>query len=113
MSTQLTVCQMLLLLNLLLMLLLQMCFCANLQTSSTPDPFKQDVKMVDQVKPKNQTVAAAASKASAEVAATPSASVLLSTAAESVITFISVFVVGCVITLSVYSWKKFKPDPWR
>ena len=111
MSTQLTVCQMLLLLNLLLMLLLQMCFCANLQTSSTPDPFKQDVKMVDQVKPKNQTVAAA-SKAS-EAAATPSASVLLSTAAESVITFISVFVVGCVITLSVYSWKKFKPDPWR
>jgi hypothetical protein len=34
-------------------------------------------------------------------------------AAESAITFISVFVIGCVIVFSVYSWKKFSPSHWR
>ena len=37
----------------------------------------------------------------------------LSTVAESGITFISVFLFGCVIILSVYSWKKFADSSWR
>lgn len=36
----------------------------------------------------------------------------LSMVAESGITFISVFLFGCVIILSVYSWKKFADSSW-
>ena len=36
----------------------------------------------------------------------------LSMAAESGLTFISVFVFGCVIIASVYSWKKFSESSW-
>ncbi len=82
-------------------------------TSTTPDPNKHDVKMDSGTsKPRppgtadRQTPIADSFKAAGN--ATP-----LSMAAESAITFVSVFVVGCVITLSVYSWKKFKPSNWR
>lgn len=74
---------------------------------TTPDPFKHDVKMEDS----KDTI----TKTDAKVD-TSSPSLLnapLSTAAESVITFVSVFIVGCVITLSVYTWRRFKPSPWR
>ena len=74
---------------------------------TTPDPFQKDV-IVDEPGPKivsknNQTKGILMDKIQEH----------FSTAAESVITFVSVFVVGCVITLSVYSWKKFKPGSWR
>ena len=36
----------------------------------------------------------------------------LSMAAESGLTFISVFIFGCVIIASVYSWKKFSESSW-
>ena len=36
----------------------------------------------------------------------------ISMVAESGITFISVFLFGCVIILSVYSWKKFADSSW-
>ena len=36
----------------------------------------------------------------------------LSMAAESGLTFISVFAFGCVIIASVYSWKKFSESSW-
>ncbi len=79
-------------------------------TPTTPDPNKHDVKMDLTTKPRppDDKPYAASSLTSGSGAATP-----LSMAAESAITFISVFVVGCVITLSVYSWKKFKPSEWR
>ena len=41
-----------------------------------------------------------------------SVSTHLSTVAESGITFISVFIFGCVIMISVYSWKKFSESSW-
>ena len=80
-------------------------YCSGLAVTSTPDPFHKDIKNDDIVKPKNSTTT---SKGGNEGGSTP-----LSMAMESVLTFISVFVVGCVITLSVYSWKKFKPTSWR
>ena len=80
-------------------------YCSGLAVTSTPDPFHKDIKNDDIVKPKNSTTT---SKGGNEGGSTP-----LSMAMESVLTFISVFVVGCVITLSVYSWKKFKPSSWR
>ena len=73
---------------------------------TTPDPFHKDIKNNDIIKPKNDS--AKMVPGAKKIGGTP-----LSTAMESVITFISVFVVGCVITLSVYSWKKFKPSSWR
>ena len=76
----------------------------GLQALTTPDPFQKDVKVEDVKKPQsNQTKGILMDKITEH----------FSTAAESVITFVSVFVVGCVITLSVYSWKKFKPSSWR
>ena len=75
---------------------------------TTPDPFKGDVKVEDTKKVKNTNSTKGILQAGVDnggVGATP-----LSTAAESVITFVSVFIVGCVITLSVYSWKRFKPS---
>ena len=36
-----------------------------------------------------------------------------SMAAESAITFVSVFIIGCVIVFTVYSWKKLSPAHWR
>ena len=84
--------------------------------STTPDPFKKDVKVEDtKTKTKNNN----STKGSILIPVTDNAGGMvgvatpLSTAAESVITFLSVFIVGCVITLSVYSWKRFKPSPWR
>ena len=43
---------------------------------------------------------------------TKNVSTHLSTVAESGITFISVFIFGCVILISVYSWKKFSESSW-
>ena len=78
--------------------------CIGLEALTTPDPFQKDVKVEDPKKPQsNQTKGILMDKIQEH----------FSTAAESVITFVSVFVVGCVITLSVYSWKKFKPSSWR
>ena len=80
-------------------------------TGSPPDPFEKDVKVEDhskKIKNNNSTKGSILIPDKGGVVATP-----LSTAAESVITFVSVFIVGCVITLSVYSWKRFKPSPWR
>ena len=90
--------------------LLFVCFYCflGIEAFTTPDPFKKDVKVADP------------SVGSKKVQNNQTKGILMdkiqehfSTAAESVITFVSVFVVGCVITLSVYSWKKFKPGSWR
>ena len=88
-------------------------YCSGLAVqASTPDPFHKDIKNDDIVRPKNSTKIVAGGGVGGgtkgKEGGTP-----LSTAMESVLTFISVFVVGCVITLSVYSWKKFKPTSWR
>jgi len=88
--------------------LLFLCFyCLGIEAFTTPDPFQKDVKVEDPSGSKkvqnNQTKGILMDKIQEH----------FSTAAESVITFVSVFVVGCVITLSVYSWKKFKPGSWR
>ena len=88
--------------------LLLLCFyCLGIEAFTTPDPFQKDVKVEDPSGSKkvqnNQTKGILMDKIQEH----------FSTAAESVITFVSVFVVGCVITLSVYSWKKFKPGSWR
>merc|ERR1712062_807245 len=88
--------------------LLFLCFyCLGIEAFTTPDPFQKDVKVEDPSGSKkvqnNQTKGILMDKIQEH----------FSTAAESVITFVSVSVVGCVITLSVYSWKKFKPGSWR
>ena len=92
-----------------ILLILQLCAAAN-SSSTTPDPFKHDVKIEDtkKVDSKENVEQVEQDVGSRGLISTP-----LSTAAESVITFISVFIVGCVITLFVYSWRRFKPDPWR
>jgi len=90
--------------------LLFVCFYCflGIEAFTTPDPFQKDVKVADpsagsKKLQNNQTKGILMDKIQEH----------FSTAAESVITFVSVFVVGCVITLSVYSWKKFKPGSWR
>ena len=95
--------------QILVVLLFKMLWCQYvLGLPTTPDPFKGDVKVEDTKKVKNTNSTKGILQAGVDnggVGATP-----LSTAAESVITFVSVFIVGCVITLSVYSWKRFKPS---
>lgn len=89
---------------LLVLFLIELCQSAS-GSSTTPDPFKKDVK-IEAPSKKNET--------QKKIIQVDDSSTPLSTAAESVITFVSVFVVGCVITISVYSWKKFKPSSsWR
>ena len=92
----------------IIFVLFQLFWCQYVFGFTTPDPFKKDVKVEDtkpKVKNTNSTKGSILNSVGGADNATP-----LSTAAESVITFVSVFIVGCVITLSVYSWKRFKPS---
>ena len=91
----------------ILLICIYLNFTLALLTTKPPiDPFKNDIKMETKA-PKNNNETKGILKLNYHQ------QVNLSTAAESVITFVSVFVVGCVITLSVYSWKKFKPSHLR
>ena len=94
----------------ILTVLLKLCWHYAYGFTTPPDPFEKDVKVEEpkKIKNNNSTKGSILIPDKGGVVATP-----LSTAAESVITFVSVFIVGCVITLSVYSWKRFKPSPWR
>merc|ERR1712008_129196 len=92
----------------IIFVLFQLFWCQYVFGFTTPDPFKKDVKVEDtkpKVKNTNSTKGSILNSVGGADNATP-----LSTAAESVITFVSVFIVGCVITLAVYSWKRFKPS---
>jgi hypothetical protein len=76
--------------------------------ATTLDPFKQDVKVED-----TRTRPVFPISKLSHISKASSSNTPFTMAAESVITFVSVFVVGIVITLSVYSWKRFKPTTWR
>jgi hypothetical protein len=91
---------------------------SNLSRKTTINPaliknsIQQEVKLFSSPPSLPSTVTISNSSSTNKTEKSRSISHHLSTVAESGITFISVFIFGCVIMLSVYSWKKFSDSSW-
>ena len=73
---------------------------------------QKDVKLVSSSPSFPTTISIGNSSPTNKTEKGRSVSTHLSMVAESGITFISVFLFGCVIMISVYSWKKFSESSW-